>query len=77
MGGGQYDPKRDIIRLATPRVCHQEEHMDKEFFNPPGLNKPPGYTHAVTARGGKHIFIAGQTAWNAQGELVGRYARRK
>jgi enamine deaminase RidA (YjgF/YER057c/UK114 family) len=46
--------------------------MEKEFINPPGLNKPPGYTHTVTARGGKQVFIAGQTAWNAQGELVGR-----
>jgi enamine deaminase RidA (YjgF/YER057c/UK114 family) len=46
--------------------------MDKEFFNPPGLNEPPGYTHVVTARGGKHVFIAGQTAYNAKGELVGR-----
>jgi enamine deaminase RidA (YjgF/YER057c/UK114 family) len=49
-----------------------EEVMEKEFFNPPGLNKPPGYTHTVTARGGKTVYIAGQTAWNAQGDLVGR-----
>jgi enamine deaminase RidA (YjgF/YER057c/UK114 family) len=70
--GGQYEPKRDIIRLAALQGRCQEEDMDKEFFNPPGLNKPPGYTHTVTVRGGKHIFIAGQTAWNAQGELIGR-----
>src|ERR1700674_1261364 len=46
--------------------------MNKEFFNPSGLNQPPGYTHVVTARAGKTIYIAGQTAWNASGELVGK-----
>jgi signal peptidase I len=53
-------------------ITKQEDvHMEKEYINPPGLNKPPGYTHVVTARGGKQVFIAGQTAWNANGELVG------
>jgi enamine deaminase RidA (YjgF/YER057c/UK114 family) len=49
-----------------------EDRVPKEFINPPGLNEPPGYTHVVTATGGKLVFVAGQTAWNAKGELVGR-----
>lgn len=46
--------------------------MEKQFFNPPGLSQPANYSHAVTVKGaGKLIFLAGQTAHNAQGELVG------
>jgi enamine deaminase RidA (YjgF/YER057c/UK114 family) len=42
-----------------------------EKINPPGLSKPaPGtYTHIVKA--GKLIFVAGQTATNAEGKVVG------
>ena len=42
-----------------------------EKINPPGLSKPaPGtYTHIV--RSGKLLFIAGQTATNADGKVVG------
>jgi enamine deaminase RidA (YjgF/YER057c/UK114 family) len=47
--------------------------MEKQFFNPPTLNTPANYSHAVTVKGaGKLVFIAGQTAFNAQGELVGQ-----
>src|SRR5712692_1641223 len=44
----------------------------KEFLNPAGISTPTGYTHVVTALGGKLVFIAGQTAFNAQGQLVGQ-----
>jgi len=45
--------------------------MPKQFVNPPELSQPPGYIHVVTASGGKTIYVAGQTAHNAKGELVG------
>jgi enamine deaminase RidA (YjgF/YER057c/UK114 family) len=45
--------------------------MATEFFNPAGLSVPPGYTHVVTVEGGKLAFISGQTAYNANSELVG------
>jgi enamine deaminase RidA (YjgF/YER057c/UK114 family) len=32
-----------------------------ERINPPGIYKHPAYTRVITARGGKMIFIAGQT----------------
>ena len=32
-----------------------------ERINPPGLYKHPAYTRVITARGGKIIFMAGQT----------------
>jgi len=46
--------------------------MEKKFINPPTLSTPRGYTHVVTATGGKMVFIAGQVAWDAKGEIVGK-----
>ncbi len=46
--------------------------MEKKFVNPPGLSTPRGYTHVVTATGGKMVFVAGQVAWDVKGELVGK-----
>jgi len=45
--------------------------MPSQHINPPGLSAPTGYTHVVTASGGKLVFIAGQVAANAAGEVVG------
>jgi enamine deaminase RidA (YjgF/YER057c/UK114 family) len=41
------------------------------FINPKTLAAPPGYTHVVEARGGRTIYIAGQVALDAAGNLVG------
>ena len=46
--------------------------MEKKFINPPTLATPRGYTHVVTASGGKMVFIAGQVAWDVKGEIVGK-----
>jgi enamine deaminase RidA (YjgF/YER057c/UK114 family) len=46
--------------------------MEKKFINPPTLSTPRGYTHVVTAAGGKMVFIAGQVAWDTEGEIVGK-----
>ena len=43
-----------------------------ERMNPQGLSTPTGYTHVVSARGGKTIYIAGQIALDAKGQLVGK-----
>ena len=43
-----------------------------ERMNPQGLSTPTGYSHVVTARGGKTIYIAGQVAFDAKGQLVGK-----
>ena len=45
---------------------------DLEIIQPEGLNKPGIYSHVVTARGGKTIYVAGQVALDEQGQLVGR-----
>jgi enamine deaminase RidA (YjgF/YER057c/UK114 family) len=41
-----------------------------EFVNPPELGKPSGYSHAVVGSG-RVVFLAGQTALNASGSIVG------
>jgi enamine deaminase RidA (YjgF/YER057c/UK114 family) len=40
-------------------------------MNPPTLSKPTGYTHVVIATGGRTIYIAGQTAVDKNGNVVG------
>jgi enamine deaminase RidA (YjgF/YER057c/UK114 family) len=40
--------------------------------NPPELGTPPGYSQIVDVRAARIIFIAGQTALDQKGELVGR-----
>jgi enamine deaminase RidA (YjgF/YER057c/UK114 family) len=40
--------------------------------NPPELATPPGYSHVVEAQVGRIIFVAGQTAIDQNGEIVGR-----
>ncbi|MBA4062438.1 MAG: RidA family protein [Isosphaera sp.] len=46
--------------------------MPKEFFNPPGLNPPNGFTHAVAAAGGRTVYVSGQVSVDARGEVVGK-----
>jgi enamine deaminase RidA (YjgF/YER057c/UK114 family) len=41
-----------------------------ERVNPPSLPAPSGFSHAVTARGGSLVFLAGQTALGADNRLV-------
>lgn len=45
--------------------------MTLERVNPPSLPAPSGFSHAVTARGGSLVFLAGQTALDADGRIVG------
>ena len=39
--------------------------------NPPELGTPPGYSQIVEVRAGRIVFIAGQTAHDAVGNVVG------
>ncbi|MBV9906580.1 MAG: RidA family protein [Hyphomicrobiales bacterium] len=41
-------------------------------LNPPELGPPPGYSQVVEVRAGRLFFIAGQTAVDAAGALVGK-----
>jgi enamine deaminase RidA (YjgF/YER057c/UK114 family) len=42
-----------------------------ERVNPPALAAPSGFSHAVVATGGRLVFLAGQTALDGSGAVVG------
>ena len=41
------------------------------FVNPPGLAKPAGFTHVVEVSAGRTIYVSGQLAKDASGNVVG------
>ncbi|MCC2266325.1 RidA family protein [Streptomyces sp. CT1-17] len=45
--------------------------MTAERVNPPELSPPTGFSHAVVATGTRLVFLAGQTALDAGGEVTG------
>src|SRR5262245_2819385 len=45
--------------------------MTTESVNPPDLARPSGFSHAVIATGGRLVFLAGQTALDGSGAIVG------
>jgi enamine deaminase RidA (YjgF/YER057c/UK114 family) len=42
-----------------------------ERVNPPELSPPTGFSHAVVATGSRLVFLAGQTALDADGKVTG------
>ncbi|MEV4318931.1 RidA family protein [Actinocrispum sp. NPDC049592] len=42
-----------------------------EHINPQSLAKPSGFSHAVAVTASKLVFLAGQTALDASGKIVG------
>src|SRR5437764_10452826 len=45
--------------------------MNTQFLNPAGLCPTFGWTHVVTATGGKTVYVSGQVSVNERGEVVG------
>jgi len=45
--------------------------MPLELINPETLHTPASYTHVIAATGTRLVFIAGQAADDAEGNLVG------
>ena len=47
--------------------------MPKEYTNPDSLFRSLeyGFSQIVAANGGKTVYISGQTAWNAQRQIIG------
>jgi enamine deaminase RidA (YjgF/YER057c/UK114 family) len=52
-----------MTREATPTITR---------INPPELGSPPGYSQVVEVAARRIIFIAGQTALDADGKVVGK-----
>lgn len=45
--------------------------VERRIITPPDLVKPRGYTYGVKVRGGATLYIAGQVAFDAEGNVVG------
>lgn len=45
--------------------------MSLERINPDALARPSGFTHAVRATGSTRVYLAGQTALDREGRIVG------
>jgi len=50
----------------------KDEPASIRRINPPELDTPPGFSQIVEVRSGRLFFIAGQTALDATGKVVGR-----
>jgi enamine deaminase RidA (YjgF/YER057c/UK114 family) len=48
-----------------------EPDMSLEFILPAGLPQPSGFSYAVAASGQKLLFLAGRTAQDCNGSIVG------
>ena len=46
--------------------------MDKRFINPEGMVKPGAYTPAISVSGGRTIYVSGQVAQDAAGNVIGK-----
>ena len=44
--------------------------MSIERINPADLARPSGFSHAVSATGGRLVFLAGQTGYAPDGQIV-------
>ena len=58
--------------LLMPVAALAQSGKSPQFINPPESPKPPGYTHAVVVSGNKLVYLSGQVALNAHGDLVGK-----
>jgi enamine deaminase RidA (YjgF/YER057c/UK114 family) len=52
-----------MIAMTAPSIAR---------INPPELGTPPGYSQVVEVSAGRIIFIAGQTALDRDGNVVGK-----
>lgn len=61
-----------LLMLLGCSLSGNAQKVKKEFINPSGWLKPPGYTHVVKATGGTMIYLSGQVPTDVQGNLVGK-----
>jgi enamine deaminase RidA (YjgF/YER057c/UK114 family) len=57
---------------AAPTGSAPVTHAETKFLNPKGLSKPAGFTQVVVVEPSKVVYVSGQTASNASGEVVGK-----
>jgi enamine deaminase RidA (YjgF/YER057c/UK114 family) len=59
-----------LLLLFCPAGLLVAQNM--QHINPPGLSNSPAYTQVVAAKPGTILWVSGQTALTAKGELVGK-----
>ncbi|MGH9159949.1 MAG: RidA family protein [Vicinamibacteraceae bacterium] len=52
--------------------AHVADRPDIRFLNPPDLASSTQYTHVVETTGDRTVYVAGQVALDADGNLVGK-----
>src|SRR5438034_10246265 len=62
-----------FISVASVWSGAPQEKPARQFLNLAGKPKPPGYTHVVTARSGRLVFISGQGGTSRDGKLPARF----
>jgi enamine deaminase RidA (YjgF/YER057c/UK114 family) len=60
-----------IAAAGAAGEAHAQAPSDLRFFNPPGMSKPPTYSHVVEVNGpNRTIYLAGQTGVDANGKVA-------
>jgi enamine deaminase RidA (YjgF/YER057c/UK114 family) len=62
--------RKALLLLFCPATLLLAQNI--QHINPQGLGNSPAYTQVVTAKPGTIVWISGQTAQNAKGEVVGK-----
>ncbi len=57
------------VALAGAATAQMNKPSGKQFLNPIGKAKPPGYTQVVTSPPGRMIFISGQGGMSPEEEM--------
>jgi enamine deaminase RidA (YjgF/YER057c/UK114 family) len=63
---------KTVVAISFAFIACLQLSAQTEFLKPDGLAPANGYSHAVAAKSGKLVFIAGQVANNREGKLVGK-----
>jgi enamine deaminase RidA (YjgF/YER057c/UK114 family) len=75
MAGNRTSPNTTVHALIAQDLRRRHEPCTTipiRRLNPPDLGPPPGYSQVVEVQAGRIFFIAGQTALDAGGALVGK-----
>ena len=60
--------------LSLCLIAAAQRKPSKQFLNPEGKPKPPGYTQVVSTAPGRMIFISGQGGASADGKMPDDFA---
>lgn len=75
VGVGERQPDRviyDVYEILQQGAKQMPDHSNFQLLNPVTMPKPAGYSHVARVTGGSIVFIAGQVALDASGNVVGK-----